>query len=427
MPTPLRSLRRCGALLALLAPAALAQPVAQALDFDAALALAEQRAPLLRASEAAAQAARERAVAAAERPDPVLRIGIANLPVDGPERFSLTRDFMTVRSVGLMQEFTRADKLRARAARFDADAALALAQRDERLTMLRHQTALAWLERHDLERLQALLREQRDEARLAVDAADAAYRGARGTQADAFGARAELAALEDRLAEADNRIAQARIALARWVGAEAAQQPLGARPDVARLPLDPQALPLAQLPALLALDRQIAKAESDVDIARSERRTDWSAELMYGERGSRYSDMVSITLSRPLAIDVGQRQQREVAARLNQVEQLRAERDELLREQRERIATWQREWTSARERGTLHERELIPLANERTRAALTAYRAGSGTLAAVLDARRAEIAARIERLQLDTDAARAWAQLAHLFAHPIADPHGATR
>jgi hypothetical protein len=40
------------------------------------------------AQDATASAARDMAVAAGQRPDPVLKLGINNLPVNGPDRFS---------------------------------------------------------------------------------------------------------------------------------------------------------------------------------------------------------------------------------------------------------------------------------------------------------------------------------------------------
>src|SRR5207253_1026208 len=88
---------------------ALAQPAFAALDFDLALALAQQRSRQLPAQDAAARSAREMAVAAGQLPDPVLKAGINNLPVNGADRFSVTNDFMTMRSIGVMQEFTRAE------------------------------------------------------------------------------------------------------------------------------------------------------------------------------------------------------------------------------------------------------------------------------------------------------------------------------
>ena len=51
-------------------------------------------------------------------PDPVATVGVNNLPINGPDAWSLTRDFMTMTSVGVVQEFTRAEKREARAERF---------------------------------------------------------------------------------------------------------------------------------------------------------------------------------------------------------------------------------------------------------------------------------------------------------------------
>src|SRR5438093_1051861 len=70
----------------------------------------------------AATAERGLAVAAGHPPDPVLTAGINTLPINGPDRLSVTSDFMTMRAIGLMQEFTRADKRKARAARFEQEA-----------------------------------------------------------------------------------------------------------------------------------------------------------------------------------------------------------------------------------------------------------------------------------------------------------------
>ncbi len=401
--------------LALLAASVSAQ--APRLTFDDALRRATEQAPALRAQEAVASAARERAAAAAQLPDPVLRFGVANLPIDGPERFSLTRDFMTMRNIGIAREFTREDKRRARAAGFEAEAAVALAQRDERAATLRQATALAWLERHDLERLRELLSRQHEQNRLVVEAAEAAYRGARGTLADVLAARAELAMHNDRMAGVQARIAQSQVMLERYVGADAARWALGERPDVSRLSHSNKTSDsIDTTPMLATLAREASRAQAEIAAAHSERHGDWSAELMFSQRGSQYSNMVSLTLSVPLATSRADRQDREVAARNAALDRIRAEQDEARREQSARRAALEAEWRSALDRGALHERELLPLADERTRLALSAYRAGSGTLAALFEARRAELGARIDRLQLDTDAARAWAQLNTLFS-----------
>ena len=86
---------------------AYAQPV---LTFDQALRLARDRSRQLVAQDYAAASAREMAVAAAQLPDPTLTAGINNLPINGPDAWSVTTDFMTMRSIGLSQELTREGK-----------------------------------------------------------------------------------------------------------------------------------------------------------------------------------------------------------------------------------------------------------------------------------------------------------------------------
>ena len=380
-----------------------------------ALRLAHERSRQLPAHEASAAASRQMAIAAGQRPDPILKAGINNLPIDGPDRYSLTRDFMTMRSVGVMQEFTRESKLKSRTARFEREAEVAEAGRELALANLRRDTAMAWLDRHYQERSREVLIAQRDEARLQIDAADAAYRGGRGSQADVFAARSSVAQIEDRLAQAERQVATATTQLARWVGTPAGEL-LAAAP-----PLDTVALRAADLDAQLAhhpqiefLARQEAMAQADAEVAQANRNPDVSVELMYSQRGSAYSNMVSLNLSVPLPWDRKNRQDREVAAKLALVEKARAEREEATRMHVAEALAMLQEWRSDRERLTRYDASLLPLAAERTRASIAAYRGGGGPLAAVLEARRGEIDTRMERLRLEMGAARLWAQLTYL-------------
>jgi outer membrane protein TolC len=401
-------------------PAALAFAALQAhaapLTLDDALRLAQRRSQQLPAQDAAAAAAREMAVAAGQRPDPVLKAGVNNLPVDGPDRYSLTRDFMTMRSLGVMQEFTRNGKLRARSARYEHEAQLALAGRELALANLQRDTAVAWFERLFQERLRELLLAQRDEARLQVEAADAVYRGGRGAQADLFAARHGVAQIDDRIAEAERQVATATTQLARWVGAAEAAEALASPPplDTVRLGAEDLAARLAHHPQIEVLARQEAVAQAEADVARRNRQADVSVEVMYSQRGPAYSNMVSLNLAIPLQWDRKNRQDRELAARLASAEQIRSEREEATRAHLAEATAMLQSWHSLRERLPRYDASLLPLARERTRAALAAYRGGTGSLAAVLDARRAEIDTRIDRLRIEMDAARLWAQLEYL-------------
>ena len=151
---------------------------------------------------------------------------------------------------------------------------------------------------------------------------------------------------------------------------------------------------------------------------------------MYSQRGPAYSNMVSINVSMPLQWDQQNRQDRELAAKLAMVEQMRAEREEATRAcTSPKTRAMLQEWQSDRERlGAL--RRLADPARRRAHARsdrrLSRRRAARSR--AVLEARRSEIDTRMERLRLEMEAARLWAQLEYLIpaghaqAAPRRDP-----
>ena len=373
---------------------------------------AVERSQQVVAQDAAAAASRHMAVAAGQLPDPVVRAGIDNLPITGPDRYSLGNDFMTMRRVGVMQELTRGEKRRLRAERFEIEAEKSLAERSGTVAAIQRDSALAWLERYYAEAMARVIVEQIAQARLEIEAADSAYRAGRGNQADVFAARSSLSALEDRASEYRRRVGAAKVALARWIDDEA-RLPLAGKPAIDSIRLHRHDL-RAQLeghPMIAALAKQEKIAATEASLARANKQADWSVEVMYSNRGSQYSDMVSIGVSVPLQWDQKNRQDRELASKLAMAEQARALREDTLRAHVAEVQAMVVEWESDRERQVRYERELVPLARERTEAALAAYRGGKASLMEVLSARRGEIEVRTQALQLEMETARMWAQL----------------
>ena len=390
----------------------------QAFATDAPLTLAEaQRRAIERSRQLAAQdfavgAAREMSVAAAQLPDPVATLGVNNLPINGPDAWSLTRDFMTMTSVGVMQELTRAEKRQARAERFEREADKSLAEKSARIATIQRDTALAWLDRYYAEAQATIVAEQSRQARLEIDVAETAYRAGRGNLADVLAARSSLVALDDRASELSRRVGAAKIALARWVG-EAAGAPLAGKPPIDTIRLDPEKLDseLEHHPQIAVLTTQEEVAAAEVRVAQANKKPDWSVQLMYSQRGPAYSNMISVNVSVPLQWDQANRQDREVAAKLAMLDQARAEREDMLRAHVAEVRAMIAEWDNNRERFARYERELVPLATERTQATLAAYRGAKANIVDVLLARRGEIDVRLQALQLEADAARLWAQL----------------
>ena len=113
-----------GTVVLLFATLTHAQP--DALTLDRAVEIAVERAPQMQARTAALESAQAQAVSAGRLPDPEFVAGVENLPIDTADRFSLTRDFMTMRKVGLMQTFPNHDKRRLQGER--AERAVGVAQ-----------------------------------------------------------------------------------------------------------------------------------------------------------------------------------------------------------------------------------------------------------------------------------------------------------
>jgi outer membrane protein TolC len=395
------------------------------LTLESALREAESRSQALVAQDAASRSAQDLAVAAGRLPDPTLSLSLVNLPIEGTNQFSLTAEAMTMRSVGLAQTWVSTDKRQARSARFERESDAAQALRILRLSELRQQTALAWFDRYYQQHMLDLLAQQREETALQIEAAETAYRSGRGVQADVWAAQSAVARLDDRINDTRARAANARTTLARWVGT-LADAPLGTGPSLAhsRYTSDAPMRQLERHPDLGVLSSRQALAQAEADIAQKDKHADWSVSLMLSQRGPAYATMASVGLSIPLQWDQKNRQDRELAARLAKVEQLRAEREEVARAQLAQTQSWLTHWQSNLTRLAHYDQTLMVLARERTQATLAAYRGGKLPLTGVLEARRMEIDTQVERLRLEMQTAAVWTSLEYLLpdSHPATNP-----
>ena len=386
-----------------------------ALTLKEAVGIAAQRSASAAAADAQERAAAEMAVAAGELPDPVLKLGINNVPTSGADQWSTTRDFMTMRSVGLMQEWTGRDKRDARTERAQRDIQLAGAMGVMARTTAQREAAVAWIERYYLEAMREALGREAIEVERQAEAAQVLYRGGRGMQSDVFAMRAEVARLEDRRDDLKRRIATAKVRLARWVGPDAAR-PLAPMRSLDDPGLQDSALieRLREHPKLDVYARREEVADAEVRLARLNKRPDWTVELMYGQRGQDYSDMVSVNVAIPLQWNSRDRQDRELAAKLAMLDEARAQRLEAERAHVAEVQSLMDAWESGQARLVRYRESIRPLDAQRIQAALAAFRSGQGSLGQLMEARRAAVQTELEQLELERDTATSWAQLRYL-------------
>jgi len=93
------------------------------------------------------------------------------------------------------------------------------------------------------------------------------------------------------------------------------------------------------------------------------------------------------------------------------VDEAKERYEDRLRSQELEARSLLNDWQTGKDRLARLRDELIPVMRQRAEASLTAYRTGKSDLAATLAARRDEIDARIQALNLEMETARVWARL----------------
>lgn len=395
----------------------LAAPVtAQVLTLDEAQRLAVVAQPLLDSRQASIVAARESAIAAQQLPDPKLRAGILNLPVEGPEAFTLGQDSMTMRMIGVMQEFPRREKraLRGRLLQLEGERGeleLGFLRRE-----FRRDAAAAWLDVWLPARTAALTRALLEETRTQIDAQTIQFRAGRADAADIAMLRVEYELLRDREQQALGEEQAARAMLSRWIGERASAPLPETLPDIAAPTLDELRAAIDRHPHLnvFAMDAQIA--DVDARLAQIAAKPDWNIELAYSQRGPAYSNMVSIQFGIDLPLFQRNRQDRTVHAKLAAAEAARGRQEDNRREMKAEATRLHAQFRSNRDRARLFRERVLTEARGRLEAAAAAYRGGRGALAQVLAARAALLDLEIETLVREAAAARSAIELAY-FVH----------
>ena len=390
------------------------------LSLNEALRIAQGNAPAISAAGKGIEAVRDMAVVAGQLPDPVLRLGVENLPANGPDAWKIANDFMTMRRVGIMQEYVSGNKRDLLRKRVELEAQRLDASRHRLTANLRQDVAVAWFDRYYAGKSRELVKSLEAEIELQLRTLDPQIRAGKATVGDASIASAALLQVQDRVLVADKQERVAQIALSRWLGADSAREP-GVKPDIETLEMDPKnPTVLASVPSLREHEAESDIARADLAVTQSNRSSNWSWEFAYSQRGPAYANMVSFGVSIPLTFNAANRQDREISAKQSQVEQARALHEDVRRETEVALASAYAEWRSLIDRRKRLSGTLLAVARQRLELSLGSYRSGQGNLASVLEARRAEVEAQMQLLDLEREAAKVWAQLNFVYVEPSA-------
>ena len=376
------------------------------------LTAAQRYSAALSASRNEARALDAMADSATQLPDPKLKFGIENVPVQGSNDRRFTREGMTMQRVGIMQSYVSQQKRERKAQTLQAQARGVLAKADAVRAALQRDTAQAWLElalaQQGLKTADRLVNETARQ--LNVQKASV---GAGSANPDSVLAlRMTLSAMRDKatLARRDVQLAQSRLLQLTGQQVEDVQGPL---PRYQRLPAD-----VSQLEEAIARHPEVeaARREAETAKARSAQSAvaaipDVDVEVFYAHRAEGYDDMAGVMFTVDLPLFQSGRQDKDYAAELSR--SLQAV-DELTLIKREHIAQVQSLVAQYQAAQTLWQRqrdEVLPLQHQRLAVLNAQYRSGQSELPALLEARRSVLDSELAVNQAEREMARTWAAI----------------
>ncbi|AGN87691.1 TolC family protein [Enterobacter sp. R4-368] len=410
------SLRLGGVLLGLMCSAA----QAESLTLTQTLAAAERYSAELSANRNEAQALDAMADSARQLPDPKLKFGIENVPVQGNNDRRLTREGMTMQRIGIMQQYVSAEKRDRKADTLLAEAQSVSAKSAVVRANLQRDTAQAWLDlalsQQALQTARKLLAEterQQGAQRASVGAGNAA-------PDSVLAFRVGLSAMRDKLTLAERDVQLAQTRLAQLTG-EDVSAVSGEIPRYQRLPADEKTLEqgIAQHPDIIAAASMANSAKARSAESAIAAIPDVEVEVWYGRRAEGYEDMAGVMFTVDLPLFQSHRQDKDHAADVSRTMQAN---DQLALAERDHAAQLHSliaEYNAAQTLWMRQRDEVLPLVRQRATLLAAQYRSGQSDLSGLLEARRNVLDSELAVNQAEKEMAQKWAAIRWLIPQEL--------
>ena len=369
-----------------------------------------------------AEALQEQAIVAGELPDPMLKIGLNNFPI---ESGGFTTEGMTHALVGLRQTFPAGDTRALNATKFGSLATQmgesAQLRRRDVLTAVRN----AWLDLYYWERAHQRLVESRPFFADLATITRSLYAVGRKSQQDVLRAELELSRLDDRLIEIERQRSGARAALGEWIGPDAERPVANKLPGWSQVPrLESMQGTLPEHPLLRAADAGIKARDAGVGLAEQRSKAAWALDVGYSYRegslpsGQPRSDFVSVAVTVGLPFFSKKSVDSTLSAALHERSAAEFTREKLLRSLNSKLEAQYARWGDLNRRVTLYDRRILDQARENAEASMLAYQSDNGDFADVMRAYVDDLNTRIDHVRLQVERAKSYAALANLGGLP---------
>ncbi len=378
--------------------------------------------PGQQAMKAKAAALEARAVVAGQLPDPTLKVGLNNFPI---ESGGFRTEGMTHAAIGLQQAFP-AGKTRSISVRqFDLLAAEMNENAEARSRNVLTAARSAWLDLYYWEQSHDLVSESRPIFDDLATVTRSLYSVGRKSQQDVLRAELELSRLQDRLIDIERHRSSAQAALGEWIGHDAARPVALKLPGWDQLPsLETLQSKLPEHPALKAADAQIKARGAGVDLANERSKPGWAVDLGYSYRegllatGEPRSDFISLGVTVDLPFFRKKSVDSTLSAALQERSAARSAREQSARALRSQLATEHARWRDLTRRLSLYENRILDQAKDYAEASLLAYQSDRGDFADAMRASVVYLDTRIEHIRLQVERAQSYAVLANLGGLP---------
>lgn len=367
---------------------------------------------------ARASALEQQSLVARQLPDPVLRVGLNNYPV---ESGSFSTEGMTHAAIGVRQMFPGGNTLALREQRLGALADGMYDHAQARGRDVHVAVRLAWLDVWYWQQARSLVSQSRPLFADLTEVTTSFYGVGRKSQQDVLRAELELSRIDDRLIEIDRQHAAANAALREWIGPDA-ERPLATQFSVSdQMPAEAELMRrLNAHPALLAADAQISAGDAGVELAEQRRKPDWSLDVGYSYRegtlasGQPRSDFISIGVTVGLPFFRRTSVDSTLSAALQERSAAESDREQLYRQLVRRLESEYARWRDLARRLALYEDRILPQSGQHAEAALLAYQSDQGDFDDVMRGYIENLNTQIDFIRLKAEQGRSYAVLANL-------------
>lgn len=407
-------------------------PAHAALSLDDAISMAQENDPWLTGSQLREEALLAQGIASSSLPDPMISIGLANLPTD---TLDFDQEPMTQFKVGVSQVFPRGDSRALSQQRYRFLGEAQPRQREDRRARVALDVTREWLLAYRASATIELIERDYGLFKQLLDVVQASYTSALGRtrQQDLIRAQLELTRLDERLSRLRENRQTSQSRLLEWLapvaGGLTPVLAMDQRPDIAlrrRDLVDEQddvaiGSLLGMHPAVQATDAMVLASAATIAIAEQGYRPQFRLDASYGYRdddpmhGER-ADFFSVGVAFDLPLFTDRRQDQGVRSATANTEAMRTERALLLRRLYAQFQAESQRLVLLEERQQLYRQRLLAEMREQAEASLAAYTNDAGDFAEVVRARIAELNANIEALDIDIQRLMSINQLNYLMA-----------